>query len=143
MDTEPPTSSVAIGPRVGVGAAILDDEGRLLLVKRRRAPEAGCWGLPGGKVEFLEPLETAVVREIEEELGIRITLQGLVCLTDQIDEAHSTHWVAPVYLAHIKDGAPVNREPDALAAIGWFPLEELPDRLTIATRQALPWLLRK
>ena len=53
----------ASAPGVGCGAAILR-EGRLLLVKRRKAPEAGCWSLPGGKVDFLERVEDAVRREI-------------------------------------------------------------------------------
>ncbi|HYE48138.1 MAG TPA: NUDIX domain-containing protein [Azospirillaceae bacterium] len=127
-------------PRVGVGAAILDGQGRLLLVKRRRDPEAGHWGLPGGKVDFLEPLETAIVREIAEELGVRIDLRGLLCLTDQIDPARGTHWIAPVYRAAVAEGTPENREPGALAAVEWFPLDALPAPLTMGTVQALPFL---
>lgn len=36
-------------PEAGCGAAILDGQGRLLLIQRLREPEAGAWGLPGGK----------------------------------------------------------------------------------------------
>jgi ADP-ribose pyrophosphatase YjhB (NUDIX family) len=46
-------------PRLGCGAAILR-AGRLLLVQRRRPPEAGHWGLPGGKVDWLETVPAAV-----------------------------------------------------------------------------------
>lgn len=66
-------------PRVGCGAAIVRD-GRILLIKRKRAPEAGCWGLPGGKVDWLEPVERAVCREIEEELGIALERATLLCV---------------------------------------------------------------
>ncbi|HZH26602.1 MAG TPA: NUDIX domain-containing protein [Azospirillaceae bacterium] len=124
------------GPRVGCGAAILDGN-RLLLVKRLRDPEAGHWGLPGGKVDWMEPVPAAVCREIEEELGIRITLDRLLCVADHIDPARGDHWVAPVYLAHVVEGTPVVREPQALAAAGWFPLDGLPDPLTLATRIAI------
>jgi len=71
----------SMGPRVGCGAAILDGN-RLLLVKRLRDPEGGHWGLPGGKVDWMEPVPAAVCREIEEELGIRITLDRLLCVAD-------------------------------------------------------------
>jgi ADP-ribose pyrophosphatase YjhB (NUDIX family) len=50
-------------PRVGCGAAVMRD-GKLLLVQRLTEPEAGCWGLPGGKVDPFEPLDQAVRREI-------------------------------------------------------------------------------
>lgn len=84
-------------PRVGCGAAILRD-GRLLLVKRRRNPEAHHWGLPGGKVDPFETVPAAVAREIHEEIGLSITPQTLLCVVDQIDQAQGQHWVAPVYL---------------------------------------------
>ncbi|MGO1077670.1 NUDIX domain-containing protein [Inquilinus sp. CA228] len=124
-------------PRLGVGAFIRDESGRLLLVQRRREPEAGHWGLPGGKVDFGETVEAAVRREIEEELGVVLRLDGLLCLVDQIDRDAGTHWVAPVYRAAITKGDPANREPAALAAIGWFALDALPQPLTLATRAAI------
>jgi 8-oxo-dGTP pyrophosphatase MutT (NUDIX family) len=57
-------------PEAGCGAAILDDAGRLLLIQRLRQPEAGAWGLPGGKIDFGEPAMQTARREIAEELGI-------------------------------------------------------------------------
>jgi 8-oxo-dGTP diphosphatase len=124
-------------PRVGVGALITDDQGRLLLVKRRREPEAGYWGIPGGKVDFGERVAETCAREIREELGVEIEVGELVCLVDQIDTEAGTHWVAPVFRGRIVAGEPVNREPDALAAIGWFAPDDLPAPLTLSTRRAL------
>jgi ADP-ribose pyrophosphatase YjhB (NUDIX family) len=129
--------------RVGVGAFITDDEGRLLLVKRLRAPEAGYWGLPGGKVDFGETLTEAVAREILEELGVVIRVEALICIVDQIDLEAQTHWVAPSYRATILEGEPSNREPLALGDVGWFALDALPAPLTLATRRALESLQRE
>jgi ADP-ribose pyrophosphatase YjhB (NUDIX family) len=123
-------------PRVGCGAAIVKD-GQLLLVRRRRAPEAGCWGLPGGKVDPFEPVADATAREIREELGIIITPTELLCLTDQIDRQQGYHWVAPVFLVRHYEGMPTIMEPEALSDWGWFEMDALPASLTQATRQAV------
>lgn len=123
-------------PRLGCGAAILRG-GRLLLLQRRREPESGHWGLPGGKVDWLERVPDAVAREIAEELGLVIHPRRLLCVVDQIDAVRGTHWVAPVYLVEDAEGEPALREPAALAAFGWFGKDSLPAPLTVATRTAL------
>lgn len=135
-------NEVILAPRVGCGAAILCD-GQLLLVLRRRPPEAGHWGLPGGKVDPFERVAEAVAREVREELGIGIVSPELLCVVDQIDRAAGEHWVAPVYLVRDYDGKPAIREPEALGAVGWFALDALPEPLTEATRQALAALRKR
>ena len=122
-------------PRVGCGAAIMR-EGKLLLVQRLTEPEAGCWGLPGGKVDPFERLGQAVRREIEEELGIVIEDTSLLCLVELIDRAGDEHWVAPVYRVEEFTGEPANREPAKHAGFGWFTLDALPAPLTVAAAQA-------
>lgn len=130
--TAPPSQ-----PRVGVGALITDDRGRILLVQRRRDPEAGHWGIPGGKVDFGERVAETCAREILEEVGLEIQVGEMVCLVDQIDIEAGTHWVSPVFRARILSGEAVNREPQAIAAIGWFAPDDLPAPLTVSTRRAL------
>jgi len=52
-----------------------DSRGRLLLIERAKAPNAGCWSPPGGKLEMAigeSPFETAV-RETEEELDLKLS----------------------------------------------------------------------
>ncbi len=124
-------------PEAGCGAAIRDAQGALLLIQRLRAPEAGHWGLPGGKIDFGEPAQQAVVREIAEELGIEISILALACLTETIDAGDGRHWVAPVYNAKIISGSPKLMEPEKHGGFGWFSLDTLPDRLTTPTRQYL------
>jgi ADP-ribose pyrophosphatase YjhB (NUDIX family) len=132
----------AVGPRVGCGAVIFED-GRILLVRRRRAPEAGHWGLPGGKVDPFESVAEATTREIREELGIIIEPVDLLCVVDQIDRAEGQHWVAPVFRIDQYEGTPVIMEPGALSDLGWFDLDDLPTALTEATKQAVAAMKRK
>ena len=61
-----------------VGAIITDAAGRLLLVRRGHAPQAGRWTLPGGRVEPGETDQQAVVREILEETGLAVSCGHLV-----------------------------------------------------------------
>ena len=122
-------------PGVGCGAAIVS-EGKLLLVKRKRAPEAGCWNLPGGKVDFGERVEDAIRREIAEEVGLAIELVRPLGLVEMIG-IDDQHWVSPVHLARIVSGEAQNREPEKLEAVRWWPLSAPPAPLALAARRAI------
>lgn len=124
-------------PEAGCGAAILDSKGRLLLIQRLTEPEAGAWGLPGGKIDFGEPSRDAVIREIAEELGVTIILGGLACLTETINSGDGKHWIAPVYTARIISGSPRIMEPDKHGGWNWYELGALPLKLTVPTQQYL------
>ena len=124
-----------IAPGVGCGAAILRD-GRLLLVKRRCAPEAGCWNLPGGKVEFGESVAEAIKREIREEVGLDITLERSLGYVEMIG-VDRQHWVSPIYLATANIGEAANNEPDKLEAVEWVALKAPPRPLALAALQAI------
>lgn len=121
----------------GCGAAILDETGRLLLIQRLRQPEAGAWGLPGGKIDFGERAEDTARREIQEELGIEIEITGLACIAETINAGDGRHWVAPVYNARIVSGSPRLMEPEKHGGWAWFSPESLPSQLTNST---LCWL---
>ena len=129
-------------PRLGCGAAILQD-GKLLLIKRLRSPEADHWGLPGGKVDLLETVEHAVKREIDEELGIQLGEVELLCVVDLIDADRPEHWVAPVYVTAQFEGTPRLVEPEKHSDFGWFALHDLPAPLTESTRVATRHLLSR
>ncbi|MDB5432285.1 MAG: hypothetical protein JWP35_3401 [Caulobacter sp.] len=123
-------------PRVGCGAAIVIDE-RILLIQRLADPEAGAWGLPGGKVDLFEPVPRAVEREIAEELGIVILANELLCVVDHIDQDAGYHWVAPVYRVGAFTGEPRVMEPAKHSGVAWFALDDLPSPLTSSTVAAV------
>jgi len=59
-------------PYLGVGAVVLDDERRVLLVLRGGVPMQGEWSLPGGVLETGETIIEGMKREILEETGLRV-----------------------------------------------------------------------
>jgi len=125
----------AEAPRVGCGAAIVRD-GRLLLVKRLRPPEAGHWNLVGGKVDFLETIEDAVRRETREEVGLEIALGDPLPLVQMIG-LDGQHWVSAVYCAHVVSGEAILREPDKMSHLTWAALDDPPEPLALAARLAI------
>ncbi|MEO8260513.1 MAG: NUDIX hydrolase, partial [Acidobacteriota bacterium] len=94
-------------PIVGVGAVVLDGEGRLLLAKRAHAPLKGEWSLPGGGVELGETLEAAVAREVREETGLVVKVGPVVEVLDRIERADDGrveyHFVIIDYLCYATD----------------------------------------
>ena len=60
------------GPKLAVGGVVWRG-GDVLLIRRGKEPWKGQWSIPGGKVDFGERLEAALLREIMEETGIRRT----------------------------------------------------------------------
>ena len=65
-------------PLPAVAVLVLDQKNRLLLIKRSVEPARGKWCLPGGFIEIDESIEEAVLRELEEETGLRGEVEGLV-----------------------------------------------------------------
>jgi 8-oxo-dGTP diphosphatase len=124
-------------PRVGVGVLLVDENARVLLTLRNCPPEAGCWSIVGGKVDFLETLEQCAVRESREEVGLEIRLVRLLCVTDHHLPHEGQHWVSPAYLGQVLAGEVRNCEPHKTREVSWFPLGALPRNLTITARNAI------
>ncbi len=111
-----------------VGAAIIR-EGRLLAARRTRPPAAaGRWELPGGKVEPGETPQHALVREIAEELGVRIEVMAWLEGSSPIAHTH----VLIVATASAEVWTPYPTEHDRLRWLGSDELDDVdwlePDR---------------
>ena len=70
-------------PLVGVGAVIVED-GRVLLIKRGKAPLLGEWSIPGGMLELGETLREGAEREALEETGLVVQATDLLGVFDRI-----------------------------------------------------------
>ena len=122
---------------VGVGALIIDAQGRLFLAQRGPAAqnERGVWEFPGGSVEFGETLADALRREIAEEFGIQIAVGELLDVVDHLLPDEGQHWVSPTFLCTIIVGEPQICEPEKCSAIGWFSPQALPTPLSQITQK--------
>jgi 8-oxo-dGTP diphosphatase len=67
-------------------ALIERDDGKVLIIWEGDAPYHGCWVIPGGYVQMDETVEQATIREIREELGVEVALQGFVGVYDDFME---------------------------------------------------------
>jgi mutator protein MutT len=134
-------------PLVGVGVAIYNDAGQILLVKRARPPREGTWGLPGGLIDLGETLVAAAEREVMEELGIPIAVGGLVTTFEPIyrdaEGRIEYHYVVLEYWARYLSGIPVAQ--DDAAAWAWVKAEELaayaltPQQLAVLDQTFAAW----
>ena len=95
-------------PIVGVGGVVFLD-GRVLLVKRRFAPLAGRWSVPGGALEVGETLAEGLAREVREETGLDVEVGPAVDVFDRItrdaDGRVQFHYVLADYLCRPAGGA--------------------------------------
>ncbi|OLD17926.1 MAG: NUDIX hydrolase [Acidobacteriales bacterium 13_1_40CM_3_55_5] len=113
-------------PLVGVGAVILD-QGRVVLVKRKFPPLAGDWSIPGGRLKIGETLREGVVREAREETGLTVDPVELLGVYDRLlrDEAGRIlyHYVLIDFLCRRLTGE-LQASGDADDA-RWFSPEEI------------------
>jgi ADP-ribose pyrophosphatase YjhB (NUDIX family) len=96
---------------VRVSALIVLD-GRVVLV-RHRAGTSAYHLLPGGGVGYRETLEDAVVREVREETGLEVGVDGLLFVNDTIDPSGPRHIVNMTFSAHVTGGEITDCPQDA------------------------------
>jgi ADP-ribose pyrophosphatase YjhB (NUDIX family) len=128
-------------PGLGCGLAILR-EGKILLYRRLRAPEAGMWNIVGGKVDHMERALDSARREAEEESGLTIGAIDFLCISEQIIVEERQHWLSLIYVTEDFTGEPRVMEPEKLPEFGWFALDALPTLLSRFTRDAVAALRR-
>jgi 8-oxo-dGTP diphosphatase len=99
-----------------VAAVVLvDPDGRILLAQRPEGKSmAGLWEFPGGKVEPGETPEAALIRELQEELGIDTWQSCLAPLSFASHGYDSFHLLMPVFICRKWKGAPQSREGQTL-----------------------------
>jgi mutator protein MutT len=108
-----------------VGGVVVRD-GTVLLVRRGKAPLYGRWVVPGGTVELGETLEEALVREMEEETGLRVEPLEILTVFDRIEREGGRvayHYVIVDFLCRWRSGE-ARAASDALA-VAWVRPEDL------------------
>lgn len=124
MDT-PEEPTVVPVPAV---LAVVVREGRVLLVRRAKAPDRGRWGFPGGRIEPGEALAAAALRELAEETGVAAESGPVLTALDSIHSARpggglAHHYVLVAVLCRWVAGEGAAAD-DALET-GWFSPAEI------------------
>jgi 8-oxo-dGTP diphosphatase len=105
--------------------ALVDADRRVLIAQRPEGKAlAGLWEFPGGKIEADETPEEALIRELEEELGIATKTACLAPISFASHSYETFHLLMPLYVCRKWQGTPVAREH---AAFKWVRPQALRD----------------
>lgn len=105
-----------------------------LMQKQERG---GDYTLPGGKVDGDEFAKEALIREAQEEIGIKLTKKKLKLVHIQQRKLQSLIEVIFYFHATSWEGTPSILEPEKFSSFKWIPSDELPSRLPAALKDAL------
>lgn len=130
-------------PLTGLGAIIINAHHEVLLMRRGTNPETvrnerGRWEFPGGELEWEEPLEQGICREVREEIGGEFKVLQRFASIDDIMPEVGQHWTTNPFLGVLLgDAIPFACEPHKCDEVRWFALHAMPEGLSRVTVRIL------
>lgn len=110
-----------------VAVALIDIDGRVLIAQRPEGKSmSGLWEFPGGKVDFGELPEEALVRELDEELGIDVSENCLAPFTFASHSYDGFHLLMPLYVCRVWEGTVSSKEGQSLKWVRPLALKDYP-----------------
>ncbi|KFN04030.1 NUDIX hydrolase [Bacillus clarus] len=135
--------------KVNVTYALLYDKSneKLLMVKNK-GKEASYYTLPGGAVKVGETLEEAAIREVKEETGLDITVEGIVSISEAFFEERGHHAIFFNFLGQVIGGEIHISRPKEIEEITWLELQtalpylRIPEHLKeiLERRETVPYI---
>ena len=132
-DSETPAVGQQVISAVAFITADFDGVTKVFLAKRADTKKflPGVYEMPGGHIDFGEELETGLAREIEEELGMCVSVGEAFAAFTYTNEIKKSHSVEIVFFASFVDTIEnIKLEPEDHSGCDWFSLEELPNAYT-------------
>lgn len=114
-------------PKIGVGVYIRKDN-KILFMLRKSSHGTGTWHPPGGKLEYKESFEECAIREVLEEVNLKIRNVKLMGVTNDIFE-EDEHYITIHMVADYESGLEKIMEPDKCEDLKWFNWDNLPKPL--------------
>lgn len=110
-----------------VAVALIDADNRVLIAQRPKHKQlGGLWEFPGGKLDPGERPEAALIRELDEELGITVKEACLAPLTFASHAYEDFHLLMPLYVCRRWEGLAMPREGQELAWVRAAKLRDYP-----------------
>ena len=110
-----------------VAVALVDVDGRVLIAQRpKKKSMGGLWEFPGGKVEIGELPEAALIRELDEELGIDVSQNCLAPFTFASHGYLDFHLLMPLYVCRVWEGKVTPKEGQKLKWVRPLELKKYP-----------------
>lgn len=122
-------------PKVAV-IALVEHAGRVLLVRRAVEPARGMWALPGGYMDAGELPETALLREVSEEVGLAVRVDRLLAIYPMVNRGGPSLGIVLAYRALLRNDQMALTPQDDVSEAGWFAPDELPASLAFESTQA-------
>lgn len=126
--------------RLAAYAVVTDGAGRVLLALWNEGSRRQ-WTMPGGGIELHERAEEAVVREVREETGYEVALDGLLGVDSYVfpaerrtlDNGRAMKAFRVIYRAHVVGGELTHEEDGTTDEAAWFALDEIAtlDRVSV------------
>ncbi|MGV8168459.1 MAG: NUDIX domain-containing protein [Candidatus Nanoarchaeia archaeon] len=132
-------------PGVGTGIIAINPENpeEIVLTKRKSAANnrAGLYELPGGTVEFGDSLDKTCEDELYQETGLTGTVLGYIKI-DQ-DFVEKQHWISFAGVMNITGGTLHNAEPHKFEEVSYYPLDNLPQPLSLLSKRVIENYINK
>jgi 8-oxo-dGTP diphosphatase len=126
------TETISLKSHLGI-YAVIEHQGRILLVKKTRGPYTGMWDLPGGRPEHGESISQTLTREVKEETGLDLLeaafLNNYAFVVDYMEgeQKVSLHHTCLIYKATNLDFSQIqeNIHEEDVAGCCWIELSQL------------------
>ncbi|MCD9509438.1 nucleotide triphosphate diphosphatase NUDT15 [Photobacterium phosphoreum] len=134
----------AITPMVGIGIIIVNQQGQILIGKRKNS-HAPYYSIPGGHMELGETFSQCAIREVEEETGLTIYKPQVIAVTNNLSTYHESgkHYISVALLTTEFSGELTLKEPNKCEGWLWVDPTQVPSPQFDASEQSIQCYLEQ